>query len=748
MVLPSAFCGSRRIRHWVILLAAAFGLLSTCGVVILFSQTPFHLSGFVVDRSGAALPNVHITLIRNGERIASTVSGSEGGFSIAVPSSGRFDIEAVLEGFAKNTLKDVLITPSSATSIRIELNTGSSGSTEYKKGQKKGKKKGIDSGTGFPPPPPPRHTTETFTDPVWNVWSEHYRDEKPKFKSVKMQSGKTYALVVDLSALRYRTQESDTTYSHNVGGSFTEWVHRTNDEQAVLQVLAIPDERFFERQAQDQRVRPLIINLGKLRKAQAEGFDVGRGNPLDFLAKNNGHAAFSFADSKAVFRIQAKRDVVGRAPIALSFWAGGIPVDELSYPACIVKNASDPCAKTDPEHDSLRGVDVADHKAYPDAALQLIELDSTNLVGVFHCNTCGWKPDDFKTWMLGRGADWFREQFTESVLRNIRVGAVGTDPGNEPHYSVKTFENAGDALYGLLFHSEDGNPLEAEIAFRSFVARRIEQEKADTPPPSLFIRVLPQRPDDAFIIPAGLARVQVAPGRNEFLGFHFRIQTPLELQDYSPTATCISRWVLLVPPPTLAGNPLMDARDKFADWIRVFQSSTDTTTLFDDLDKFKDWLNPIDPLARKEGEAILILSHHDKNSLYFDQNVSAILPSMKRRFDTPSIAIIDACGTANPGAFEFVREFNLHGVSSVIASSIEVDARMGGLFLKFLMDSLDLHSSESSYTLDGATFDAIKALSLQSDEYGDTPQRFGPRALIFGLVGNGNLRACPPRRSQ
>jgi hypothetical protein len=117
-----------------------------------------------------------------------------------------------------------------------------------------------------------------------------------------------------------------------------------------------------------------------------------------------------------------------------------------------------------------------------------------------------------------------------------------------------------------------------------------------------------------------------------------------------------------------------------------------------------------------------------------------------KSFGNPSVAIIDACGTANPGAFEFVKDFNNHGVYTVVASSVEVDARMGGDFLATLVNAIDHHSSEQRYMLDQAVFDAILGLRDQPDGSGKTAEPYGSRALVYGLLGNGEVRLCVPSK--
>ena len=129
----------------------------------------------------------------------------------------------------------------------------------------------------------------------------------------------------------------------------------------------------------------------------------------------------------------------------------------------------------------------------------------------------------------------------------------------------------------------------------------------------------------------------------------------------------------------------------------------------DDLDKFGTWLSQTSTIPQTT--AILIISHHDANKLVFNplSEVPAVFSTniSSRTFLAPSFAIIDACGTADPGAFDFVRELNRAGVNSMIATSTEVDGTMAGQFASLLMDLIHQHESEAAYTLDVAKFDAV-----------------------------------------
>jgi hypothetical protein len=63
---------------------------------------------------------------------------------------------------------------------------------------------------------------------------------------------------------------------------------------------------------------------------------------------------------------------------------------------------------------------------------------------------------------------------------------------------------------------------------------------------------------------------------------------------------------------------------------------------------------------------------------------------------------------------------------------------MSGRFLNILMRLLGEHRNDPVYSLARARFDAVKELSEIPK---DKP--YGPRALIYSLIGNGGVRLCP-----
>jgi hypothetical protein len=594
---------------------------------------------------------------------------------------------------------------------------------------------------------------DDFDKPFWNVWQEDSGTDSPNYKPIRMEADHSYLVVVDLASLAYQQFDSGV-FSTETNNDFDNWLKQNNHDLAKLNVLALPDERFFEPLPGADRVHPFLINLKKMREARKHPYRFRKNeNPFALLAKGSGDVPFDFG--QVAFVVKTKKGVHGNGAIAFSFWdEDDKPVTELSYSTCIRGPGQQPCEPADIPNYSVIGVDTNVNHSMPDAALHFVELNSETLIGVFRCNTCGWGRYDFKQWRLAGGSRWFHDQFLLTILPGIRLAANGPDNPNpasatlRPLYSEKTLNNASDSLYRLLFPA--GEASEAETAFQDFVSRAV----AHPPPnggvaPSLFIRLLPQHAENGFVVPLGLTRVPLPDGRREFLGFHFRIQTPLRLQDYSEHGACLSNWVLLMPPLNLfAGNPLILARRQFADWIDTFQADQLHAKLYQDVDAFKNWVSPDQTKdANPENYAVMILSHHDSNSLFLDRSISSIFaPVVAKSFGNPSVAIIDACGTANPGAFEFVKDFNNHGVYTVVASSVEVDARMGGDFLATLVNAIDHHSSEQRYMLDQAVFDAILGLRDQPDGSGKTAEPYGSRALVYGLLGNGEVRLCVPSK--
>ncbi len=265
--------------------------------------------------------------------------------------------------------------------------------------------------------------------------------------------------------------------------------------------VIIPDDRFFKPQEEGEKVKKMTINLEKLRKALVYGFELHE-SPFTYLARRNGNSPFSFVDPKKrpFFRIRTKQSASGAAPIAISFWIDGRPLDEFSFALCVKSDPSYQCETTDRPYSALRGIDLRNYDDRPDAALQLFQLNNNHLIGVFRCNTCGWGSNDYQTWRLEFSPAKLRENFIRTALPAVQMAAHGPDINQGvPHYNPQMLERAGSYLYSLLFKNGD----DSEEIFRKFVSEQIARTEETKKVPSIFFRLLPIDGTDFFSFQRG-----------------------------------------------------------------------------------------------------------------------------------------------------------------------------------------------------------------------------------------------------
>jgi hypothetical protein len=343
------------------------------------------------------------------------------------------------------------------------------------------------------------------------------------------------------------------------------------------------------------------------------------------------------------------------------------------------------------------------------------------------------------------------EDLNATVLTAFEDAANSEEANGQ--FDTDSFTEAGKALYRTLFRNGNA-PTTKSQAQQKFEDIVRTAASATGPPKSLFVRLLPNDNSSLFMVPLGLAAVPLGSGKTDFLGFRFRIESPLQLQDYTPASSCISKWVLMVPPDIAAGNPptnpglvpdddLAHSLPPAKGSLDGFRSWGESHVSIFNLTDFRDWLEDSDTSTPTD-VAIMTLSHHDNNRLFFNKTYPspAILSrNITRPFSSTSLALINACGTARPGAWDFVRTFNQNGISSVIATSTEVDATMAGTFFAIFARLLQDKNADTTYTVANARFDAVGELSRTKSQYGNP---YGPRALVYSLLGNGNLRVCAP----
>src|SRR5262245_35409117 len=82
------------------------------------------LSGLVVDETGAALPDVQVTVANATGLKRQVMSDANGTFSVRMLPAGSYTVTAERMGFAPAHVTDLLLTPNGDVTIRLELKVG------------------------------------------------------------------------------------------------------------------------------------------------------------------------------------------------------------------------------------------------------------------------------------------------------------------------------------------------------------------------------------------------------------------------------------------------------------------------------------------------------------------------------------------------------------------------------------------------------------------------------------------------
>src|SRR5262249_26081383 len=112
-----------------------------------------------------------------------------------------------------------------------------------------------------------------------------------------------------------------------------------------------------------------------------------------------------------------------------------------------------------------------------------------------------------------------------------------------------------------------------------------------------------------------------------------------------------------------------------------------TTDFYRDIGKLRQWL--ADPVRDLDRSALVVTSHHDKDALFFQDNDRIFSRQIARLLAPAALAVLNGCGTGEPGATDFIAELSRRGVAAVIATGTEVQGEMAGWFLRCLAETLD-----------------------------------------------------------
>lgn len=574
-----------------------------------------------------------------------------------------------------------------------------------------------------PPPaaPPPAAPTSTVSIPsvYWNVWQEA-GSIGPQFAPVRsLEPGSEYMLFVDLATQLYK----GAIFNQKAGGEFvdilTRWARTTKEASLTVKVVLLLSDSF---EPAEQIAADLSINLNKLRhmdpvvnaKATPPTFaDLITMNDPDFLL------------GRLMFKVRTRSRNLGMTALGLSIWTNGRPVDELTIPLCIATRTDpDPCAGEMPlVATTFHGLDsfrLADEGgAEPDASLHFMDLGYQEVKGLFHRNRCDDCP--YLTWTLkDQTFSEFAKHLTDTLTSAFQEAT--DDPQRL---------RIGSRLYNVLFPSGTEHREKAQAAFEQFVQAHTVAA-APSAAPSIFIRMIGADADTT-LVPFGMMAVMIDQ-QLEFIGNRFRVEMPLGVQNYELKLAPVDRWALMVPPDSLTGE-LGDART--AAKTALDRWLPQAVNQFNTIDGAGKWIG--DRVTEDAGTALVVLSHHEKDSFYFNATNKLSVDEFKRTFTRPTVAVLVGCGTGEP-AGRLISDLSTRGVTAVIAASTPVSPRMAGNLLTCLADSLDTNSAMPAYTLAHAYYDAVVCLR-------DT-QEHKSRAMTWMLLGNGSIQLRAPRRPQ
>jgi hypothetical protein len=463
------------------------------------------------------------------------------------------------------------------------------------------------------------------------------------------------------------------------------------------------------------------------------------GDPMVYLAKG-GKRTFVFGE--ATIPLLVKR--AGPTTVGVAIWdENGTPVDELKIRVCVEHSESSSkrmCGARPPRHMKPSTPDFAQMRndGGPEAALNVIGLGNSGVVGIFRRNDSHHAP--FYVWRTQTMTE--REFIAELQQIMNQFGDKRRDQ--------KALAGIGKRLYDTLFvtgERDNDAALRAKEAFEEYAGPYLMTEPSGMTAPLLYARLLHDYEFETanrkrWVRQTPLLPLAPANAGTEndprFLGFHFRIETPLARRITVASQPCISQWQFVVPP--LEPGEFQYARGKLDESVpRWFERAS----VVEDMSRFSDWMSEdkMDP----DAAALMVLSHYgaDGHKLAFGGK-SLAAGAIKRSFLSPSIAVLNGCGSAPPESARFVDALNSAGVDAVIAARHEVANDMAADYFACLCQHVPESHAQDVPPLSAVHFDAIQCLRQRLPAPLEDP--YGAAALAYGLFGNGEMKLCQPAK--
>ena len=713
---------------------AAFLCVSGILAIGLFlqAQETAQLSVRVVDEAGGALPGVTLRVSTPDGRSFVFVTDANG--RVAFPSgisAGTYRLTAELTGFAVRST-DVTVRSGENRALVLTLPVGAPSPPRAAPPQDSPPR-----GAAPPPRPPSPPTTSappgatagrgpagegsvSRRQPVyWNVWQEEGTVGPQFVPAPSLKPATDYLLVLDLATVRYENGVASRAGSDELNKTITEWALKTTERTVTVKTVLLVSD-LFDQPA--QFVKELTIDLDKLRK-QLQAANTPSVNALNVLRTTRDP---DFLLGRVSYGIRTRAGSLGPSSVGLSIWAGNdrlVPVDELSVPVCIATEATTSvCKGTSATATTLNGVDsfriAQEGPPTPDASLHFVDLDGQTIKGVFHRNDCV-DCANFVTWTLSEHSfAGLHDRLVKTTLADFERAA-----------SDQQRLRIGRALSNVLFASNTAEGANAQGAFDAFVqATRPESSNANRR--SIFVRMV-GKDSQMVLIPFGMAAVELQGGMVDFVGNQFRVEMPLPVQNYEADDQPIAKWYLAIPP---AGtDELGRARSQAEDSINKWQQQA--TQTFSDMTAVSTWIGARE--TEQAGTALVVLSHHADDRLYFSPKDQLTADEIARRFMRPAIAILDGCGTG-AAAGRLIQNLNNAGFGAVIATATPVDSEIAGDFLACMAETLDRNRDDATFNLSLAFSDAVRCVRDDKDHRA--------RALTWLMLGNGSLRLTSPHK--
>ncbi len=561
--------------------------------------------------------------------------------------------------------------------------------------------------------------SEAALQPTWNIFAEPHSPQARFRPKQNLRPVSQYQFVMDLALLDYNLENvSERAVSQDVLNVIQE---ASEEEPPILRIVPLPDPRGLITYV-DTDVA-LEIQPGILEQVN-NGSVIPR--PANILRTLRENANPSFVIGRALVRFNTLADE-GDTAATFSIWYEGRPIDEVSHSICVAKagNENRVCGTERPRAIGVSGVDslqLGRGSEIPDLALHILPV-SDSLYALFRCNTCASAGDRPVAWPLNRSRGSF-QQFLATTFRPRLDEAVSS---RDHGLRKAILSSVGDAVAGVLFPPRQAG---AQTAWETLAS--LSQEVDESLRPSFFARFAPHPEPSLAAPPLSLAWVPIPGNKSGHLAEGFRIEMPLPRQAYGGSFPCIGNLKLFLPPFEDVDAELRVAFEEALPGIEALdEAAPGMLEIESSWPRFRHWLG--DQSETAAAQVLILLLHHDRNSLLLGLSgpqVPLTVTSVRRTYARPAVGVLAACGSGAPLADDFVTQFNRLDMYSLVASSMNVDAVLGGAYVRELL--LEIAGATTDISLGSAHTRALNKLFAE----------FGPQVFGLTLLGDSGVRIC------